>query len=99
LPEPAADISVIVPARAMREVERQLTEDAEATVAVQVTDAQVQFGFDHGVTIVSRLIEGEFPNYRKVIPASHEWVVSGPVANLRECVRRCAIVSREDTAR
>jgi len=96
LPEPAADISVIVPARAMREVERQLTEDAEATVAVQVTDAQVQFGFDHGVTIVSRLIEGEFPNYRKVIPASHEWVVSGPVANLRECVRRCAIVSRED---
>jgi len=96
LPEPADDISVIVPARAMREVERQLSDDAEATLAVQVTDSQIQFGFDHGVTIVSRLIEGEFPNYRKVIPASHEWVINGPVAALRECVRRCAIVSRED---
>ncbi|MCC7493664.1 MAG: DNA polymerase III subunit beta [Fimbriimonadaceae bacterium] len=89
------DISVIIPARALREVERQLSDDEQATVAVDVTETQVQFRFEK-VTILSRLIEGEFPNYRKAIPATHEWSITGPVSVLRESVRRCAIVSRED---
>lgn len=97
LPAPAESISVIVPARTMREVERLLSsDDAEATVAIQVAESQLQFTFEQGVTIFSRLIDGEFPNYRKVIPTGHEWVISGPVASLRESVRRCAIISRED---
>ncbi len=96
LPAPAEAISVIVPARALREVERLLDDDLEATLDVDVTDSQAQFRFAQ-VTVISRLIEGEFPNYRKVIPASHDWSLSGPVAALRDSVRRCAIVSRDDS--
>ncbi|NUP99672.1 MAG: DNA polymerase III subunit beta [Armatimonadetes bacterium] len=95
LPEAEAELAVIVPARALREVERQLDGASEEAVQVDFTDSQVQFRFE-GVTIISRLIEGEFPNYRKVIPAAHEWTLTGPVGLLRESVRRCAIVSRDD---
>ena len=91
----AEALSVIVPARALREVERHLVAEEQATVLVDFTDSQAQFRFDQ-LTIVSRLIEGEFPNYRKAIPGSHDWTITGPVSILRESVRRCAIVSRED---
>jgi DNA polymerase-3 subunit beta len=92
---PAETISAIIPARALREVERLLLDEAEMRVEVDLTDSQVQFRFEN-VTVISRLIEGEFPNYRKVIPAAHEWTLTAPVPSLRESVRRCAIVSRED---
>lgn len=89
------EIAEIVPGRAMREVERLLSDDEEATVSIDFSDNQAQFRID-GVTLITRLIEGEFPNYRKVIPASHEWTVTVETTALRESVRRCAIVSRED---
>ncbi len=95
MPGSTANQGWIVPARALREVERLLSDDEQTTVAIDFTDSQAQFRFDH-VTIVTRLIEGEFPNFRKVIPATHEWTLAGPVAPLRESVRRCSIVSRED---
>jgi DNA polymerase-3 subunit beta len=92
---PLSVVAAIIPARALREVERLLDESASEPVHVDLTDSQVQFRFGT-VTVISRLIEGEFPNYRKVIPASCDWVLTGSVAALRESVRRCAIVSRED---
>lgn len=93
LSEPCDDVSCIVPGRAMREVARELGGDL---VDVLLGESQVQFRFGHGMTLVSRLIEGEFPNWRKVVPTSHAWLLSGPVTALREAVRRVAIVTRED---
>jgi DNA polymerase-3 subunit beta len=96
LPEPPlAVVSAIIPARALREVERLLSEHREQAIEIVLTENQVQFTFEDA-TVVSRLIEGEFPNYRKVIPASSDWRLSCPLLNLRESVRRCAIVSRDD---
>jgi DNA polymerase-3 subunit beta len=96
LPEaPLSVVAAIIPARALREVERLLSDDGESLVRVDLTESQVQFSFD-GVTVIARLIEGEFPNYRKVIPSGCDWTLTTAVANLRESVRRCAIVSRED---
>ncbi len=85
----------IVPGRALREVERLMRDDEKAEIAIDYTDSQVQFRFD-GVTIITRTMEGEFPNYRRVIPPGAEWSVTAEVNRLRESVRRCAIVSRDD---
>lgn len=89
------ELAAIIPGRVLREVERMLGDGAGATVTLEVSETQAQFRFDH-VTVITRLIEGEFPNYRKVIPASHDWTVTVSAGALRESVRRCAIVSRED---
>ncbi|MBI5832961.1 MAG: DNA polymerase III subunit beta [Armatimonadetes bacterium] len=92
---PGSVVAHIIPARALREVERLLSEDDKSVVNIDLTESQVQFRFD-GVTVISRLIEGEFPNYRKVIPSRTDWTITMDTARLRESVKRCAIVSRED---
>ncbi|MBI2300213.1 MAG: DNA polymerase III subunit beta [Armatimonadetes bacterium] len=89
------EVSEIVPGRAMRELERLLGDSDEATVQLDFTDTQAQFRVG-SVTVITRLIEGEFVSYRKVIPATHNWTLTVEAAALRESVRRCAIVSRED---
>lgn len=94
--EEPQEFRAIVPGRALRELERLLKDDDSATVAIDFTDSQVQFRAD-GVSIITRVIEGEFPNYRRAIPAgTSDWSVTVAVARLRDSVRRCAIVSRED---
>ncbi|HEY3110038.1 MAG TPA: DNA polymerase III subunit beta [Chloroflexota bacterium] len=72
LPEPVGDrIDIIVPARAMTELARVMSEDDE-TLRINVTPnrSQVLFSLPN-VQLVSRLIEGTFPNYRQIIPAKH----------------------------
>ena len=90
----------IVPVRAMNEVARLLT-DAEGDVRVVISTNQIQFELpgDGEVQIVSRLIEGQFPNYQRVIPASHNRRLTVEVGALLRAVRRAAIVARENAQR
>jgi DNA polymerase-3 subunit beta len=64
-------IEVIIPARSLFEVARVLSDtDAPVEIAVTPNKSQVIFHTDD-VDVVSRLIEGQFPNYRQVIPSSY----------------------------
>ena len=58
--------SVLVPSRALRELERLLGGADEVTLRLGERDATFEVG---GVRLTTRLIEGEFPNYRGLIPA------------------------------
>lgn len=63
-------IEVIIPARSLFELARVITsEDSPVDVAVTQNKSQVIF-HTADVDLVTRLIEGQFPNYRQVIPAS-----------------------------
>ena len=92
--------NAIVPARAMNELTRLLT-DAEGDVKVTLSGNQVLFELpgDAAVQIVSRLIEGQFPNYQRVIPAEHHKRLTIPVQQLQRAVRRASIVARENAHR
>jgi len=60
------EIDVIVPTKAVVELQRILGEDGEARLSV----GENQIAFDlNGTLIVSKLVEGNYPNYRQVIPA------------------------------
>lgn len=87
--------SIIIPARTLNEVGRLLREDEEAEVRIDIADNQVQFQIDQ-TAILSRLIEGQFPNYERVIPSDYDKVLIIDTALFRNAVRRCAIVARED---
>jgi DNA polymerase-3 subunit beta len=65
------EIVIVVPGRSYAELMRILP-DAEAPIEITVTPNKSQVLFHvEGIDLVSRLIEGQFPNYEPVIPASH----------------------------
>jgi DNA polymerase III subunit beta len=65
------ELSIVVPARSYAELMRVLP-DAEAPIEITVTPNKSQALFHlEGIDLVSRLIEGQFPNYEPVIPTGH----------------------------
>lgn len=95
MPEFAQDL--IIPARTLREVARLLADDDEQSVTIDFNANLVRFTIDE-VTVVSRVIEGEYPKYRRVMPKRIERVLTYNTGELREAVRRSEIVSRDETS-
>src|SRR5690606_13799345 len=71
----------VVPARAAQELARIIPADAEGDVEMLLTDRQISFRFEN-VRLVSRLLEGEFPNYRQVLPRKQPISIVVPRAQL-----------------
>ncbi len=66
-----AETSIVVPGRSYAELMRILP-DAEQPIEITITPNKSQVLFHvEGIDLVSRLIEGQFPNYEPVIPTSH----------------------------
>jgi DNA polymerase-3 subunit beta len=67
----SGEVLIVVPGRSYGELMRILP-DGEAAVEITVTPNKSQVLFHaEGIDLVSRLIEGQFPNYEPVIPTSH----------------------------
>jgi DNA polymerase-3 subunit beta len=65
------EMSIVVPARSYAELMRILP-DSEQQIEITVTPNKSQVLFHvEGIDLVSRLIEGQFPNYEPVIPSGH----------------------------
>lgn len=96
LDEPLASaFEVNVPARALQELARIATGGDERQLSVSVLQNQVVFSID-GVILSSRLIEGQFPNYRQLLPESfeHELRIGG--SELTEVVRRISLLAQKN---
>lgn len=77
-----SDVSAIIPATTLQEVLRTLTDDVE-TVDVLFDETQVRFRCNES-EIISRLIDGNFPDYRQLIPKKSDTVAT---MNKQEFVR------------
>jgi DNA polymerase-3 subunit beta len=86
--------SVLVPSRALRELERLLSGTDEVTLRLGERDATFEIG---SVKLTTRLIEGEFPNYRGLIPSSYPNVLTVGREALMDAVRRVKLMAREAT--
>jgi DNA polymerase III subunit beta len=84
------DIEVVIPGKALEEVTR-LAGDAE-TIQVGVSDNQVVFEFGN-TTFVTRRIEGNFPNYKQLIPKEHETEATIPGEELAAAVKRVSLMA------
>lgn len=93
----SGEASCVVPKRALDELGR-LLEDEDSPVDISIADSQIKFVVND-VTVVSRLIEGQFPNFERVIPTDYERKLTVPTDQLLACVRRASIVAREDANR
>lgn len=82
---------VIVPSRSLLELIRILPENGE--VGVVVGENQVGFTTDE-LDIVSRLIEGQFPDYEQIIPATFSTHVTAKVESFAKTVRQVSLFCR-----
>jgi len=92
---PGEQVQMAVPARAVREVLRSLSSQVEPTARIDIGESQVRFELDR-VTITSRIIEGQFPNYERVIPSEAEHTLSADRGELLAALRRADIVARAE---
>ena len=85
---------VLVPGRALAELQRILSGDAELTVRLGAREAV----FESGETrLTTRLIEGEYPNYRNLLPSSYPNVLTVGREALIEALRRVKILAQDST--
>ena len=89
---------VIVSARVLGELMRILEENSDAPVSVRLSRRLVEFEV-RNMKVASRLIEGEFPNYEKVIPQDPDKKLVLQIAPLERALRRAFIVARHDSNR
>ena len=85
------DLKVIIPAKTLTELHRSLPQNPKMKVRISQAQRQVIFSFDHTV-IVSRLIDGQFPNYRSVIPGDQPIKISTKRQSLLAAVDRASLM-------
>jgi DNA polymerase-3 subunit beta len=87
------ETSVVVPARSYSELARILADtDDPVEVILSAQKNQVLFHVE-GVDLVSRLIDGQFPNYQQVLPATHATRVELDRDDLLKAVRLAAYIA------
>ena len=88
---PGRELEAIVPARALGELARiaQATDAAELELAIQ--ENQVVFGVD-GAWLTARRIDGQFPNYKQLLPEHFEAEVTLPREEFLDVVRRTSLM-------
>ena len=87
------DLEAIVPSRALQELARIASGD---TVDVGVHENQVVFGTD-GTWLTTRRIDGQFPNYRQLLPEQFEHELTLPRSEVLEVVRRASVMIQRST--
>src|SRR6266576_1274746 len=90
----APELEAIVPSRALQELAR--IANAGDTVEVGVHENQVLFSTD-GAWLTTRRIDGQFPNYRQLLPEQFEHVLTIPRVELLEVVRRASVMIQRAT--
>ena len=86
--------SVLIPSRALGELNRILGQGDSVELKLGEREASFEVG---DVKLVTRLIEGEFPNYRGLIPDSHPNLLTVGRASLLDALRRVKLLAREST--
>jgi DNA polymerase III subunit beta len=84
---------VILPRKTVLELQRLLHDD-DTAIEMRFAANQAKFSFS-GMEFVTKLVEGKFPDYNRVIPKSHKNSVVLGRAPLLACLQRAAILTSE----
>jgi DNA polymerase-3 subunit beta len=84
---------VILPRKTVLELQRLLV-DADGAIEMQFANNQAKFAFE-GMEFVTKLVEGKFPDYNRVIPKNHKNAVTLGRAPLLASLQRTAILTSE----
>ncbi|MEM7304637.1 MAG: DNA polymerase III subunit beta [Pseudomonadota bacterium] len=88
------DRQVIVPKKAVQEFMRILAASANGKVELLFSQNHLQANLDE-IKFVTKLIDGKFPDYQRVIPEGHQYIASIEREILRSSLMRTSILSNE----
>ena len=91
----ASGFEVNVPARALQELARVAAHVEDEELRISVRQNQVLFELG-GIVLSSRLIDGQFPNYRQLLPETFEHELRLAGAELTEVVRRISLLAQKN---
>jgi DNA polymerase III subunit beta len=95
LPDGAAGMpGVIVPRKAVGEL-RKLLDEFDQDVAISLSDTKIRFGFGENTVLTSKLIDGTFPDYDRVIPTANDKVLEVECKSFAAAVDRVSTISSE----
>ncbi|MBT5434813.1 MAG: DNA polymerase III subunit beta [Alphaproteobacteria bacterium] len=84
---------IIVPRKAVAEL-RKLVDEIDGAVAIELSDTKIRFAFDT-VVLTSKLIDGTFPDYERVIPQGNDKMLEMSAASFIQAVDRMAAISTD----
>jgi len=84
---------VILPRKTVLEMQRLLS-DKEGAIEMQFASNQAKFSFE-GMEFVTKLVEGKFPDYNRVIPKNHKNIITLGRTTLLASLQRTAILTSE----
>lgn len=95
--EAGTETTALVPRRALEEARRS-ADSLGGDVTLIIEDHQVTFGFGEERRLTTRLIDGNYPPYRQLLPTGFERTCTIDRAELFEVVRRIAVVGESNTS-
>jgi DNA polymerase-3 subunit beta len=90
---PGREVEAIVPARALSELARIAQAGEPGTLRVGVQENQIVFGIAD-VWLTARRIDGQFPNYKQLLPEAFEAEITMPREELLDVVRRTSVMAQ-----
>lgn len=87
------ELQVIIPRKAVMELTKLLT-DRESDVLVDVSSNHIRFSIGNMV-FTSKLVDGKYPDYKRVIPIGSDKTVLAKRETLRDALQRASILSNE----
>lgn len=86
--------SVIIPRKAVMELARMVAHAGEQRVQIRLSATQLEAEVDQ-IRMVTKLVDGRFPEYERVIPSNNDRRMSGSRERVRQALVRTAILSNE----
>ena len=86
---------IIIPGDTLNELSKLLTND-EKEVEILINSNYTSFNFEK-ITVISRLIEGQFPNYEQVIPDECNTKITVDKNELQHATKRASLIARLDS--
>ena len=86
---------IIIPRKTVGEI-RKLVDEAADAITVTLSDSKIRFQFDH-IVMTSKLIDGTFPDYERVIPANNDKIMEIDPKLFVGAIDRVSTISSEKT--
>lgn len=94
LPAGAENIpGVIIPRKTIHEL-KKILEEGEGDVEISLSDSKIRFVYSNAV-IISKLIDGNFPDYERVVPVNNDKIMEVDCKLFRNAVDRVSVISTE----
>ena len=96
LPEGAKDMpKIIIPRKTILEIKKVLEEDNENNeITIHISTTKIKFEFAN-ITLISKLIDGNFPDYERVIPNNNNLILKTEVKPLAIAIDRVSTISSD----